>query len=102
MAKEQLITRTVLSTRVTVLGVDEVTGESGNRTYILPGDYKDKDKEKVLKMVNAVNQEESYHPAVIVEMSTDEKVMGLEISKFLEFAHEVVRPESQQKKAESK
>lgn len=99
MAKEQLITRTVLSTRVTVLGVDEVTGESGNRTYILPGDYKDKDKEKVLKKVNEVNQEKSYHPAVIVEMITDEKVMGLEISKFLELAHEVVRPESQQKKA---
>ena len=99
MAREQLITRTVLSTRVTVLGVDEGTGESGNRTYILPGDYKDKDKEKVLKKVIAVNQEKTYHPAVIVEMTTDEKVMGLEISKFLELAHEVVRPESQQKKA---
>lgn len=97
MAKEQLITRTVLSTRVTVLGVDEVTGESGNRTYILPGDYKDKDKEKVLKKVNTVNQEKTYHPAVIVEMITDEKVMGLEISKFLELAHEVARPESQRK-----
>ena len=97
MAKEQLITRTVLSTRVTVLGVDELTGESGNRTYILPGDYNDKDKEKVLKKVNTVNQEKTYHPAVIVEMITDEKVMGLEISKFLELAHEVVRPESQRK-----
>lgn len=97
MAKEKLITRTVLSTRVTVLGVDEETGESGNRTYIIPGDYKDKDKEKVIKKVNTVNQEKSYHPAVIVEMITDEKVMGLEISKFLELAHEVVRPESQRK-----
>lgn len=100
MAKEQLITRTVLSTRVTVLGVDEDTGESENRTYILPGDYKDKDKEKVLKKVILVNKEKKYHPAVIVEMVTDEKVMGLEISKFLELAHEVVRPTSQQKKAE--
>lgn len=99
MAKEQLITRTVILTRVTVLGVDEVTGESGNRTYILPGDYTGRDKAKVLKKVNAVNQEESYHPAVIVEMTTDEKVMGLEISKFLEFARIVARPESQRKKA---
>lgn len=97
MAKEKLITRTVLSTRVTVLGVDEETGESGNRTYIIPGDYKDKDKEKVIKKVNTVNQEKSYHPSVIVEMITDKKVMGLEISKFLELAHEVVRPESQRK-----
>lgn len=98
MAKEQLITRTVVSTEVMVLGVDEVSGESENRTYILPGDYTNTENEKILKKVRIANDDCNFHPAVVVDAERNEKVMGLEISKFMELAHEVTRPESQQKK----
>ncbi len=95
--KEQLITRTINSTKVTVLGVNEITGEAENRTYVIPGAILA--PEKALKMAIKRNEDPQYHPSVVVDTVLDEKVYGLEISKFMELAHEVVRPVSQQKKA---
>lgn len=95
--KEQLITRTINSTKVTVLGVNEITGEAENRTYVISGAILA--PEKALKMAIKRNEDPQYHPSVVVDTVLDEKVYGLEISKFMELAHEVVRPVSQQKKA---
>lgn len=95
--KEKLITRTINSTKITVLGVNEITGEEENRTYIIPGAILAPDK--ALRMATKRNEDPQYHPSVVVDTQLDEKVYGLEISKFMELAHEVVRPVSQQKKA---
>lgn len=96
MAKEPMVTRTIISTQVTVLGVDEVAGEATNVTYKLPGDYTD--MTKALKAVIKANTVETYHPSVIVDMKKEERVLGIPVSKFLELAVEVERPKSQQKK----
>lgn len=95
--KEQLITRTINSTKVTVLGVNEITGEAENRTYVIPGAILA--PEKALRLCIKRNEDPQYHPSVVVDIVLDEKVYGLEITKFMELAHEVVRPVSQQKKA---
>ena len=95
--KEQLITRTINSTKVTVLGVNKITGEAENRTYVIPGAFLAPDK--AFKMAIKHNDDPQYHPSVVVDTVLDEKVYGLEISRFMELAHEVVRPVSQQKKA---
>lgn len=94
--KEALVTRTIISTQVTVLGVDEVAGEATNATYNLPGDYTD--KAKALKAVIKVNTVKTYHPSVVVDMKKEERVLGIPVSKFMELAVEVERPKSQQKK----
>ncbi len=96
MAKESMVTRTIISTKVTVLGVDEVAGEATNETYNLPGDYTD--KAKALKAVIKANTVETYHPSVVVDMKKEEHVLGIPVSKFMELAVEVERPKSQQKK----
>lgn len=95
--KEQLITRTVVTTKVTVLGVNATIGESENRTYFVQGAITD--QAKALKLVIKQNTEPEFVPALVVDLAQDEKVYGLEISKFIELAHEVERPVSQQKKA---
>lgn len=79
------------------MGVNEITGEAENRTYVIPGTILA--PEKALKMATKCNEDRQYHPSVVVDLAQDEKVYGLEISKFMELAHEVVRPVSQQKKA---
>lgn len=94
--KEKLITRTINSTKVTTLGVNKITGEAENRTYVIPGAILAPDK--VLKMVSKRNEDPEYQPSVIVDTVLEEKVYGLEITKFMEIAHEVKRPKSQQKK----
>lgn len=96
MAKESMVTRTIISTKVTVLGVDEVAGEATNETYNLPGDYTD--KAKALKAAIKANTVETYHPSVVVDMKKEEHVLGIPVSKFMELAVEVERPKSQQKK----
>ena len=95
--KEKLITRTINSTKVTTLGVNEITGEAENRTYVIPGAILAHDK--ALKMAIKHNEDPQYHPSLVVDTVLDEKVYGLEITKFMELAREVVRPASQQKKA---
>lgn len=96
MAKESMVTRTFITTQVTVLGVDEVAGEAANATYNLPGDYTD--KAKALNAVIKANTVETYHPSVVVDMKKEERVLGIPVSKFLELAVAVERPKSQQKK----
>lgn len=95
--KEQLITRTIVTTKVTVLGVNATIGETENRTYLVPGAITD--QARALKMAIKQNTEPEFVPALVVELAQDEKVYGLEVSKFIELAHEVERPVSQQKKA---
>lgn len=93
--KEKLITRTIVSTKVTVLGVNATIGETENRTYVVPGAITD--QAKALKLAIKQNTEPEFVPALVVDLAQDEQVYGLEISKFMEHAHEVVRPVSQQK-----
>jgi hypothetical protein len=95
--KETLVTRTIKFTKVTVLGVNEITGEAENRTYVIPGTVLA--PEKALKMATNLNEDPQYHPSVVIHIAQDEKVYALDITKFMELAHEIVRPLSQQKKA---
>lgn len=95
--KETPVTRTIKFTKVTVLGVNEITGEAENRTYVIPGTILA--PEKALKMATKGNEDPQYHPSVVVDIAQDEKVYALDITKFMELAHEIVRPPSQQKKS---
>lgn len=95
--KEKLITRTINFTKVTTRGVNEITGDAENRTYVIPGIILA--PEKALRMAIKSNEDPQYHPSVVVDIAQGEKVYGLEVTKFMELAHEVERPKSQQKKA---
>ena len=50
-------------------------------------------------MATKLNEDPQYHPSVVIYIAQDEKVYALDITKFMELAHEIVRPLSQQKKA---
>ena len=95
--KETLVTRTINFTKVTVLGINEITGEAENRTYVISRTILAPDK--ALKMAINQNKDPQYHPTLVVDLAPDEKVYALDINKFIELAHEIVRPASQQKKA---
>ena len=77
--KEQLITRTIVTTKVTVLGVNATIGETENRTYFVSGAITD--QAKALKLAIKQNTEPEFVPAIVVDLAQDEKVYGLEISK---------------------
>lgn len=96
--REPMVTRTIVSTNITVLGVSESAGEASNRTYVVPS--KIEDKVKALKLAVKENTDPDYHPSIVVSLEYVEKVMGITVKQFMEMAVEVTRPESQQKKAQ--
>ena len=95
--KETPVTRTIKFTKVTVLGVNATIGETENRTYFVTGTIND--KAKALKLAIKQNTEPEFVPALVVDLAYDEKVYALDKNKFMELAHEIERPTSQQKKA---
>lgn len=95
--REPMVTRTIVSTEITVLGVSELAGEASNRTYVVP--FKIDDKDKALKYAIKENDDPDYHPSIVVSTKCKEEVMGVTLKQFMEMAVEVIRPESQQKKA---
>lgn len=93
--REPMVTRTITSTEIIVLGVSEKAGKASNRTYIAP--FKIDDEEKALKFAIKENHDTDYHPSIVVSIEHNEKVMGITIKEFMEMAVEVIRPVSQQK-----
>lgn len=93
--REPMVTRTIVSTNITVLGVSESAGEASNRTYVVP--FKIENKEKALKLAVKENTDPDYHPSIVVSITHDEKVMGITVKDFMEMAVDVTRPASQQK-----
>lgn len=99
--KKDMITRTLVSTAVTVLGVNGVTAETYNETVVFPGVIKDREKAlaMVKKFLSAKELFENYHPAVVVSMEKREQLLGITVEDFMAHAVPVERPKSQTKEA---
>lgn len=91
----EMVTRTVITTEVTVLGVDEVTAEPRNETYVFKGKIK---QDKLMPTVNKANKIDKFHPAYVVSYEYKETLLGVPLEKFIEIGVPVTRPASQQKK----
>lgn len=101
--KKDMITRTLVSTAVTVLGVDVGSAETYYKTVVFPGVIKDKEKAlaMVKKHLSAEELFEDYHPAVVVSMEKREQLLGITVEDFMAHAVPVERPKSQTKEAQA-
>ena len=97
--KKDMITRTLVTTAVTVLGVNGITAETSNETLVFPGVIKDNDKAlamfKKASGKNGVLQD--FHPVVVVSMEKREQLLGITVEDFMAHAVPVERPKSQTK-----
>lgn len=102
--RKDMITRTLVSTAVTVLGVNGETAETYNETVVFPGIIKDKEKAlaMVKKHLSAKKLFKDYHPAVVVSMEKREQLLGITVEDFMAHAVPVERPKSQTKEAQAK
>ena len=97
--KKGMITRTLVSTAVTVLGVNEVSGETSNETIVFPGVIKDNDKALTM-FKKACDEDEvlqDFHPAVVVSREKRKRLLGITVEDFMAHAVPVERPKSQTK-----
>ena len=84
MARRSIITRTVKGTEVTVLGMNTETAEPENVTYVIPGNYEKVvdekavfDTKKLLKVVKASYDTETFANVKIVDCKNVDKIYGM-------------------------
>ena len=87
MARVPVVSRTIKSTKVTVMGVDLNSGEVMNKTMILPRTYKD--EQKMLKTAKQKGETEDYKIVQVVDSVVEEKQYVMPEEKFVELANAV-------------
>lgn len=89
MARKRMITRTIKSRTVTVLGIDIETAEPCNKsvTYTPIIDKPDKELAKVKELIET----ETFKVAAIVNRADSEQILGMTEQFFLENAVPVTR-----------
>ena len=84
MARERMVTRTVVATEVTALCLNIVTAEPFNKTVILSGTFKDKQAiEKAAKKAIDTDLEKC---VTVVEYTEKETLYGMPEQQFIELA----------------
>ena len=87
MAREAMVTRTVIGTRVTVLAMDTVSCEPQNMTYEIGGKHEISDK--LLNMLRKNYDTEDFKIVKVVDVAPFEKRYGMKESDFIAAAVEL-------------
>lgn len=81
MARKPMVTRSIKSTKATVLGMDIELCEPMNKTCIVAGTFKD--DAKLMKVVRAELETDSFKVVKIVDTQEEETLYGMDINKFI-------------------
>ena len=81
MARRQMVTRTILTTKVNVLCMDTVSCEACNIDVTLPRTYKDEDK--LFKAVQKVVNKDAIKAVQVVSQETVETLYGMDEQDFI-------------------
>lgn len=81
MARKPMVTRTFTTTKVTVLGMDIESCEPMNKTCTVAGAFKDENK--LMKVVLAELETETFKPVKIVDKVEEETLYGMDVNKFI-------------------
>ena len=98
MARKPMVTRTITSTKVTVMAVDLANGdEVVNKTFIMPLTYAD--NEALLKAVKKNHESDALVIVKVVDAKKQEELYGMEEAEFI--AHAKVLDPEKRKVAEA-
>lgn len=84
MARKRMVTRTILTTKATVLCMDTESLKSEYKDVILPRTYKD--EEKLFKAVKNAVDTDTYKAVKIEETSSVETLYGMDEQDFIDNA----------------
>ena len=84
MARKRMVTRTILTTKATVLCMDTESLKSEYKDVILPRTYKD--EEKLFKAVKNAVDTDNYKAVKIEETSSVETLYGMDEQDFIDNA----------------
>lgn len=81
-----MVTRTITTTKAIVMCLDIESGESCNKSVVVPRTYKD--DETLLKKVKEVLETETLKPVHIVDKEEIETLYGMTEQEFIEHAED--------------
>lgn len=87
MARESMVTRTVIGTKVTVLAMDTNTCEPQNVTYEIGGQFEN--NEKLLNKLRKEHDTDDFKVVKIVDVEKFEKRYGMKEADFIAHAVEL-------------
>lgn len=82
--KKPMVTRTILTTEVTVLCLDLIKAEPFNKTVTLPRTYKD--EKAVMKKVSAIIDTDEVKAVHVVDAKVNETLYGMTEEQFISIA----------------
>lgn len=84
MAKEKMVTRTIVTTKAVVLCMDLQNGESYNDVITLPRTYKD--EKEILKVLAKTYDTDDHRAVHVVSTEIVEELYGMPETEFVERA----------------
>lgn len=94
MARERMVTRTVVYTVATVLCLNTETAEPYNDTISLSGTFKD--EKAILKKCKKLLENDTVSVAKVVDVRVAEKLFGMSEQEFMSHAKELPPRDSKQ------
>lgn len=82
--KKPMVTRTILTTEVTVLCLDLIKAEPFNKTVTLPRTYKD--EKAIMKKVSAIIDTDEVKAVHVVDTKVNETLYGMTEEQFISMA----------------
>lgn len=82
--KKPMVTRTILTTEVTVLCLDLIKAEPFNKTVTLPRTYKD--EKTMMKKVSAIIDNDEVKAVHVVDTKVNETLYGMTEEQFISMA----------------
>lgn len=83
MARERMVTRTVLQTTAEVTCIEVTTAEVTINSYTLGGAY---EQDELLKNLKKIYETDTYKLVHIESVSTEELLLGMPESQFMKYA----------------
>ena len=81
--RKRMVTRTIVSTNVTVICLNIETAEPTNATYTVAGQYGQKDFEKLLKKLKSKYETDTVKLVSIVSVEWHEEIYGMTEDDFM-------------------
>lgn len=82
--KKPMVTRTILTTEVTVLCLDLIKAEPFNKTVTLPRTYKD--EKAMMKKISAIIDTDEVKAVHVVDTKVNETLYGMTEEQFISMA----------------
>ena len=93
MARKPMVTRTITTTKCTLLCVDTVNGEAYNDSIIVPRTYSD--EKKLIKVVRSLYNTDEREAVKVIATEVIETLYGMSEADFIQHA-EILPPRSAQ------